>query len=110
MPNRRPVVWVGTALDDLRRFPADARQRAGYGIYRLQCRERPPDWRPMASIGSGVIEIRIKTRRAFRVICAVTRREAIYVLHAFEKESRQTPLPDIALARRRMRLVLETDR
>lgn len=34
------------------------------------------------------------------------RRVAVYVLHAFEKKTSRTTLPDLALARRRLAMIL----
>jgi phage-related protein len=32
----KPLAWSGSALDDLKAFPDDARQRAGFELYRVQ--------------------------------------------------------------------------
>jgi phage-related protein len=39
----------------------------------------------------------------FRVVYVVTRNDRIYVLHAFQKKTQQTPLQDIELARARFK-------
>ena len=56
----KDVVFVGSACDDLRSFPVDARQRAGYQPYLVQAGLGPTDWRPMASVGPGCREIRVR--------------------------------------------------
>jgi phage-related protein len=63
----------------------------------------PPDWKPMASVGRGVYEIRIHTRVEHRVLYLAKFSEGIYVLHAFQKKSRATSASDIDLARRRLK-------
>ena len=60
----------------------------------------------MSSVGSGVNEIRIHTRLEHRVLYVAKFEEAIYVLHAFEKKSRQTRDKDLTLAREHLREVL----
>ena len=46
----------------------------------------------MTSVGSGVREIRIRDEAsAFRVISIATPADAVYVLHAFQKKTQQTP-------------------
>lgn len=55
----------------------------------------------MPSVGAGVTEIRIHTGVEHRVFYIAKFREAIYVLHAFEKRTRKTAKKDIELARRR---------
>jgi len=59
----------------------------------------------MATIGAGVMEIRMHAAGEFRVIYVAKYIEAIYVLHAFEKRSQRTRQGDIQLARSRFRLV-----
>jgi phage-related protein len=102
----KPVVWVGSSLEDLRSFPDVARQRAGHNLYLVQLGLEPGDWKPMASVGAGVVELRIRTERAHRVFYVARFAEAIYVLHAFEKKTRQTARQDLETGRARLREVL----
>ena len=97
----KPLAWSGSALDDLKAFPDDARQRAGFELYRLQQGLEPTDWKPMTTVGAGVREIRVQTGRAFRVMYVAKFAEAIYVLHAFGKTTAQTRKADLDLARYR---------
>lgn len=97
---------MGASLEDLRDFPAEARKEAGYELRRIQRGLMPTDWKPMPSVGSGVNEIRIHTQIEHRVMYVAKFEEAIYVLHAFEKKSRQTRDTDLALARERLRQVV----
>lgn len=53
-------------------------------------------------MGPGVIEIRVHTDVEHRVFYVAKFEEAIYVLHAFEKRTRQTPHSAIELARKRL--------
>ena len=87
----KPIAFLGGSLDDLRSFPSDARREAGYQLDRVQRGLDPDDWRSMPSIGAGVREIRVRERAgAFRVIYVATFADAVYVLHAFQKKTRQT--------------------
>lgn len=100
----RDVVLVGGSGTDLRRFPLEARQRAGYQLYLVQVGMDPSDWKPMPTVGPGCREIRIRTGTgAYRVIYVATIGDAVYVLHCFEKKSQRTPKTDIDLARQRHR-------
>jgi phage-related protein len=99
----KPVLWLGSAREDVRSFPRMARRRAGYELFRVQLGLEPSDWRPMSSVGSGVNEIRIHAGTERRVIYAAKFAEAVYVLHAFEKRTRKTPRREIDLARHRLR-------
>jgi phage-related protein len=50
-------------------------------------------------------EIRIHTRREHRIIYVAKFEEAVYILHAFEKKTRQTRDADLALSRTRLSAV-----
>jgi phage-related protein len=57
----------------------------------------------MPSIGAGVREIRVHERAgAFRVIYVAAFADAVYVLHAFHKKTRQTAKRDLDLAASRL--------
>jgi phage-related protein len=100
----KPLVFIATALDDLRAFSPAVRREAGYQPDRVQRGLDPNDWKPMASIGPGVREVRLRDRAgAFRVIYLAARPEAVYVLHAFQKKSQATSPQDLELSRARFR-------
>lgn len=102
--NQKPVVWLGTSLDDLRGFPRNAIQRCGYQLSKVEAGEEPDDWKPMTSVGKGVKEIRVKCDDgAFRVFYVVDRPDAIYVLHAFQKTTQKTEKRDIDLGKDRLK-------
>jgi phage-related protein len=102
----KPIAFVGSALDDLRDFPATARREAGYQLDRVQRGLDPDDWRPMTGIGPGVREIRVREEMgAFRVIYLAALEDAVYVLHAFQKKTQQTAKKDLDLAAARLRQI-----
>jgi phage-related protein len=103
------VVWIGDSLQRLRNFPREAMREAGYQLERVQAGLDPDDYKPMASIGMGVFELRIRMNGAFRIVYVAKFVEAIYVLHAFQKKSWRTPQLDIELAKRRL-LALRNER
>ncbi len=102
---RKPIRWVGSALEDLRRFTANARREAGYQLYRIQGGLVPTDWKPMSIVGRGVYEIRIRGGRDYRVFYVAALEEAVYVLHAFEKRTQKTRAADIELGTKRLAAV-----
>ena len=64
----KPVEFRGSALGDLRAFPA-ARREAGYQLDQIQRGREPDDRKPINSVGRGVREIRIRDAAgAFRVL------------------------------------------
>lgn len=103
----KPLRFVGSSLNDLRNFPAEARQQAGFELYAVQRGLDPADWKSMATVGAGVREIRIHVLGEWRVLYVARFNDAVYVLHAFQKRSRKTARKDIELARRRYQQIKE---
>jgi phage-related protein len=102
----KAVVWMGSSREDLKRFPETAQDSLGFELYRVQCGLDPKDWKPMASVGSGVREIRVRDEAGiFRVIYLATRPEGVYVLHCFQKKTPQTSRTDLELAVKRFRAI-----
>ena len=60
----------------------------------------------MPTVGAGVYEMRIHTATEHRVFYIAKFEEAIYVLHACEKRTRQTRQADIDLAGARLREIV----
>lgn len=100
----KDVLFCGSSLDDLRKFPAAAMRVAGYQMDKVQNGKEPTDWKPMETVGAGVKEIRIQDEAgAFRVIYLAKLADAVYVLHCFQKKTSQTSEKDIKLARKRFK-------
>jgi len=86
----RPLNFVGSSLDDLRNFPDEARRAAGFELRAVQSELEPNDWKPMQGIGPGMNEICIHVLGEWRVIYVAKLRDAVCVLHAFQKKTRKT--------------------
>jgi len=99
----KPLQWLGASRSDVRAFPRDARKLAGFQLRRVQQGLEPFNWKVMPTVGPGVREIRAQTALEHRVLYVAKFAEAIYILHAFEKRSRKTPLRDVDVARERFR-------
>ncbi len=98
----KKIRFRGSALSDLRAFPETARREAGYQLDKVQNEQMPTDWKPMATIGKGVQELRVRDESgAFRVIYVAKFSDAIYVLHCFQKKTHKTSKADIDLATKR---------
>jgi phage-related protein len=68
----------------------------------------PVDFKPMPAIGKGVWEIRIKDEAGqFRVIFIARLKDAVYVLHCFQKKTQKTSVSDIELSNKRLRDLLQ---
>jgi len=103
----KPVVWVGSSLEDLREFPEPAQDHLGYALYVAQQGGKYRDAKALTGFhGAGVVEV-IKDYRGdtFRAIYTLRYAHAVYVLHAFQKKSktgRETPRRDMELIQRRL--------
>lgn len=95
----KPICFLGDSLEALRGFSDDARHDAGFQLDRVQRGEMPSDFKPMSSVGKGVEELRVHDGHGtYRVIYIARLRDAVYVLHAFQKKSRATSRRDLEIA------------
>ena len=104
MRDAKPVRWVGSARDDLRRFPAVARRNIGLA----QRNDKHPTAKPLKGFGgAGVLEIVENCEGGTcRAVYTVRFSDAVYVLHAFVKKSKhgiKTPKHEIDLLKQRLR-------
>lgn len=98
----KQLKFLGDSLSRLRAFSPDTKQDAGFQLDKVQRGEKPDDFKPMATIGKGVEEIRVwDSTGTYRIIYIAKFKEAVYVLHAFQKKTQATPSKDIALAKTR---------
>ena len=93
--------FVGSSLDDLREFPAEAGRAAGFELGFVQRGLDPSDWKPVNDVGAGVREIRIHVLGEWRVLYVAKFAAAVYVLHAFQRRTQKTRREDIELACKR---------
>ena len=107
-PPVKPVIWVGSSLQDLRDFPGPVQDHMGYALYVAQCGGKHRDAKTLTGFaGAGVVEIISDYRGdTFRAVYTVRCAGAVYVLHAFQKKSksgRETPRRDRELIQQRLR-------
>lgn len=78
------IEFRGISLDDLRDFPQGAKREAGHQLDNVQHGLQPDDFKPMKTIGVGVVEVRIRDEAgAFRVVNVAKFESTVYVLHCF---------------------------
>ncbi len=105
-PKYATVVWEGDSREVLQAFPEDVKQNLGFQLWQLQQGERPSDYRPLPSIDTGVFELRDQDERAwYRVVYLSRIKDVIYVLHCFEKKSREMPRKDFEKVKQRLKAV-----
>ena len=97
----KPIRFLGDSLKCLRQFPEDARQDAGYLLDQVQ-RGRQPAFKPIPSVGKGVEELRVwDDTGTYRVVYVARLKEAVFVLHAFQKKTQTTSKRDLEIAKSR---------
>lgn len=102
----RSIVWIGSSLKDLKKFPEDVKDQIGYIFYQVQIGENHPKIKPLKGY-PGVMEIVSDyDKDTYRVVYAIKLSDEIYVLHAFKKKSKKgirTPQSEIELIKQRLR-------
>ena len=85
----KPLVWVGSSLDDLKEFPDEVRRVFGFALHLAQQGEKHPDAKPLGGFGgAGVLEVvEAFDGNAFRAVYTVRLAGVVYALHAFQKKS-----------------------
>ncbi len=102
----KEIYWLGDSLEVVRSFPDCAKQSLGGDLRRLQLGLMPLDSRPMKSVASGVFELRDRDHRTwYRIIYFVKIADRIAILHAFTKNSAKTPMNDLLIASKRLKLL-----
>ena len=103
----RPLEWVGSSKEDLKKFPAGVQDHIGFALYQAQVGLKHSDAKPLRGLGSSVLEVVSgQDGDAFRAVYTVRFQAAVYVLHAFQKKAkrgRETPKHEIDQIRRRLK-------
>ena len=108
----RSLIWVGSSRSDLQKFSEELKKSFGYALYIAQKGERYLHSKILKGFGgAGIIEIIQRDKSGtFRVVYTVKMPKVVFVLHAFQKKSKQgikTPKREVDLIRQRLREALE---
>ena len=114
-PVVKPLIWVGSSYKDLLTVPDEVRRDFGYAFYLAQLGDKHKDAKPLAGFrGAGVLEVvENHDTDTYRAVYTVRLEGMIYVLHVFQKKSRQgiqTPRPDMNLIETRLKQAEEMHR
>jgi phage-related protein len=105
----KPLRFLGDSHKAVCGFPKDARQNTGRQLLKVQKGDPPDDFKPMHRVGPGVEEIRIwEESETFRVIYLAKLADAVYVLHAFQKKTRETSKQDMETAKLRFKQLMRS--
>jgi phage-related protein len=106
----RPISWIKASLRDFETFPADAQSILLTALTIAADGGKADIAKPMHGLGSGLFEIALAFRGAYRVIYAVQFANDVWVIHAFLKKSKQgakTPKREIDLVKDRLKRLKE---
>jgi phage-related protein len=108
----KPVRWVGSSREDLRKFPQEVRLRVGGALWDAQLGRKAPYARPLRGFGgASILEIVDDfDGDTFRAVYTVRFARSVYVLHAFQKKSRRgiaTPKAELNLIEQRLKRARE---
>ena len=109
---RKPLIWISSSYKDLKKFPADVQDAMGYGLLDAQEGGKHKNAKPLQGFGGAdILEIVDEDPSGtYRAVYTVKFAEAVFVLHAFQKKSKQgikTPQEDIELIKSRLKVAQE---
>jgi phage-related protein len=107
--DEKPLRWVGTSLEDLRRFPSEVQDDVGAALSAAQFGAKATTAKPWKGSGPGIFEVVEDFRTdTYRAVYTVRFEHAVYVPHAFQKKSPRgikTDQRNIEMVERRLQSV-----
>lgn len=105
----KPILWVASTKSDLLVLPEKIQDEFGFALYQAQKGEKSAKAKPFKGFGNAAVLEIVENDSAgtYRAIYTVRFKEAIAVLHIFQKKSKQgkeTPKQDVALIKQRYKL------
>lgn len=109
---RKPLMWVASSKKDLSDFPEDVKREMGFGLHQAQIGTKHEKAKVLKGFGGAdILEIiDIDPSGTYRTVYTIKFKEAVFVLHAFQKKSKQgikTPERDIELITNRLKQAQE---
>jgi len=111
-PAPKPLKWIGSSKEDLRRFPDEVRKPIGHALHLAQINLKPPNAKPLRGFGGASILEVVEDHdgSAYRAVYTVKFQLTVYVLHVFQKKSKkgiETPKHDMDLIKARLKTALD---
>ncbi|KPU96760.1 addiction module toxin RelE [Variovorax paradoxus] len=105
----RPLLWVGSSKKDLLELPVPVRRFFGHALDFAQRGEQHGAAKVLKGFGgAGVLEVvEDDVGGTYRAVYTVRFREAVFVLHVFQKKSKRgiaTPQADMEVIRQRLKV------
>ena len=112
MADPRRISWLKGARKDFEAFPIPAQLEMARALTIVAAGRHPDIAKPLKGFGSGVLELALRERGdAYRVVYALQLGDDVWVIHAFQKKSKQgikTPQTDLDLIAKRLKRLRET--
>jgi phage-related protein len=110
----KPLFWVASSQKDLLFMPKAVVSAFGYGLHQAQIGKQHISAKVLKGFGgSGVLElIENDEGGTYRAVYTVRLGKSIYVLHCFQKKSKQgikTPHEDMNLIRSRLKIAQQME-
>lgn len=104
----KPIIFLGSSKDDICEFPEEVRSEVGFALYIAQSGEKAINAVPLTGFGSSMVPEIIVDHNGdtYRSVYTVRFENAVYVLHAFKKKSKNgvaTPKREMDLVRQRLK-------
>lgn len=105
----RPLLWMGSSKKDLLGLPVPVRRFFGHALDFAQRGEQHGAAKVLKGFGgAGVLEVvEDDVDGTYRAVYTVRFREAVFVLHVFQKKSKRgiaTPQADMEVIRQRLKV------
>jgi phage-related protein len=107
--SERPLLWMGSSKKDLLELPVPVRRFFGHALDFAQRGEQHGAAKVLKGFGgAGVLEVvEDDVDGTYRAVYTVRFREAVFVLHVFQKKSKRgiaTPQADMEVIRQRLKV------
>lgn len=110
MPSHeKPLEWIASSHKDLMALPLEVRRFFGFALSLAQAGDRHDAAKVLKGFGSaGVLEVvESDVGGTYRAVYTIKFAEAVFVLHCFQKKSRQgiaTPKEDMDIVHARLKV------
>lgn len=108
----KPIIWIASTKRDIQKLPEDVKDTFGFALHQAQIGDKHLNAKPLKGYtGAGVLEVVEDFEgNTYRAVYTVRFREAVYVLHVFQKKSKKgiaTPQRDLDLIDQRLKAAEE---
>jgi len=87
----KPIIWIASTKDDLLALPEGVVDEIGHALYQAQKGEKSDKAKPFKGFGNAAVLEIVENNEGgtYRAVYTVKFKEAIAILHVFQKKSKQ---------------------